>query len=139
VKQAKDLITALFDREHARQAASWSSLFSGWRSVVGEDLAAHSRVVDVRHGTLVVEVDHPGWLQLLRLREASILGAIKSRYAPLEIERMKVVTDAKPPAVSNEAPPAAPNESEVAELRGVESEGHEEFRNLLERVRKLGE
>ena len=44
-------------------------------------LAAHSRLVDVQNGILLVEVDHPGWLQMLQLRKAALLEAAR-RAAP---------------------------------------------------------
>jgi predicted nucleic acid-binding Zn ribbon protein len=34
-----------------------------WRRIVGEDIAAHSRAVDLSDGVLVLEADHGAWRQ----------------------------------------------------------------------------
>lgn len=68
----------------------YEPLFSEWKSIAGVALAAHSRLVDVRNGVLLVEVDHPGWLQMLQLRKTSLLAAAR-RAAPLaSVEGIRV-------------------------------------------------
>lgn len=34
-----------------------------WREVVGEDIAGHSRAVDISEGILTIEADHGAWRQ----------------------------------------------------------------------------
>jgi predicted nucleic acid-binding Zn ribbon protein len=41
-------------------------VFSNWRRVVGEQIAAHARPVSLYRGRLVVVVDHPAWAIQLR-------------------------------------------------------------------------
>ena len=66
------------------------SLFSGWRAMVGDDLASHTRPADVRRGAVVVEVDHPGWMQLLQMREEAILGKIGKKFPELGIRSLQM-------------------------------------------------
>lgn len=55
----------------------YAALFSGWSQVAG-GLAAHTRLRDVRDGILIVEADHPGWLQMARMRREAILSAART-------------------------------------------------------------
>ncbi len=55
----------------------YAALFRGWEAVAGRELAARSRVVEVEDGVIVVEVDHPGWLQMLQLRKRALLEAAR--------------------------------------------------------------
>jgi predicted nucleic acid-binding Zn ribbon protein len=68
----------------------YEPLFLEWKRIAGEALAGHSRLVDVHNGILLVEVDHPGWLQMLQLRKAAIMDAAR-RTAPLaSVEGIRV-------------------------------------------------
>lgn len=51
----------------------YAPLFSEWARVAGEPLAAHTRIRDVREGLLIVDVDHPGWLQIASMRKDQLL------------------------------------------------------------------
>jgi len=69
----------------AAKAGSWSRFFGSWERAAGERLSAHSRPVDVRNGIVIVEADHPGWVQLLQLDQKRILDAIKRTFPELGI------------------------------------------------------
>ena len=131
----------MFDTSTANQAQAYSSLFDSWDRIAGTDIASHSRIVDVQHGALVAEVDHPGWIQMIRLREKEILDKLATSYPSLEITHLKVRAAADPDRVTEgntqEHSTGRPND-EVELLRGVESAEHGEFRALLERMKKLG-
>ncbi len=47
-------------------------LLSRWPAVVGEQVAAHSRPVSLRHGTLTIAADEPGWGAQLRWLETDL-------------------------------------------------------------------
>jgi predicted nucleic acid-binding Zn ribbon protein len=53
-------------------------LFSDWHLVVGASLARHTRLVDVRNGVMIVETDHPGWLQMARMRKEGLLSSARA-------------------------------------------------------------
>ena len=44
-----------------------------WHEVVGDDVAAHARLVSVRDGVLTVAVDDPIWATQLRYLETAVL------------------------------------------------------------------
>ncbi len=72
-------------------AARSASLFQGWPEIVGRELAAHTRPVEVERGRLIVAADHPGWVQLLRAREAAIVRRLGRSHASLRISRIATV------------------------------------------------
>lgn len=77
----KEMINRVFENLDSSKADTIMDL---WRATVskiynvGEKLAAHSRVIDLKNGVLLIEADHPGWIQLLQLNKAFILKGLKS-------------------------------------------------------------
>jgi hypothetical protein len=85
MKKAGDLLEAFFDDEILKTAKGYSAVFTAWRNIVGERLAAHSHIVELERAILVVEADHPGWIQLLQLEQSRILQNVKKMFPDLEI------------------------------------------------------
>jgi predicted nucleic acid-binding Zn ribbon protein len=56
----------------------YAALFAAWSTVAGEALAAHAQLRDVRDGVMIVSVDHPGWLQIARLRKEALLAGARA-------------------------------------------------------------
>jgi hypothetical protein len=83
IKDVSALLSAFFDADKLRQGERYSDFFSSWPAVVGPRLAAHTHVADVDKGFLVVEAEHPGWIQLLQMRQSGILEDISRRYPEL--------------------------------------------------------
>lgn len=52
-----DLVRLWMRQNRADDRLDPSSLFGRWRDVVGEDIAAHTRIVSADRGELLVEVD----------------------------------------------------------------------------------
>ena len=133
LKKAGDILRAVIGNTDAQNAERWGSFFGGWSKIVGEDFAAHSEVIDVRRHTVLVEVDHPGWIQVFQLKSATILRKIIKKYPELEIQdircylkkenREKQQLIAKPER--RRPPPVDENTKE-----------YREFKDLLNRLRK---
>lgn len=58
------------------------------RIPIGERLAGNTRVIDLKKGVLLVEVDHSGWIQYLRFYQKFILTGIKRELPELKINTM---------------------------------------------------
>jgi predicted nucleic acid-binding Zn ribbon protein len=67
----------------------YAALFRGWEEIAGRELGSRSRVVEVEDGVIVVEVDHPGWLQMLQLRKRSLLQAARAAVPGGRIEDLR--------------------------------------------------
>ena len=103
MRKAGDIVTALFrDRfgpEFLETARSTAGMFSSWKEIVAEiwpnygeqgkdDIPAaaiHSRISNLERGLLLVEADHPGWIQILQTRQSELLLAVQKRYPELNI------------------------------------------------------
>jgi hypothetical protein len=83
IKDVSSLLSSFFDEEKLRRGERYSDFFSSWSAFVGARLAAHSRIVDVDKGILVVEADHPGWIQLLQMRQSDVLASVAQRFPEL--------------------------------------------------------
>lgn len=88
MKRAGKLLGAFFERNNIQDTQGYVDFFQSWEKVVGVDLAAHSDAVDIRNHALVVEVDHPGWMQRLHMQRERILKTLQQRYPNLEIRNI---------------------------------------------------
>ncbi len=55
---------------------------------LGKNLLSHSRIIDLKNGTLLVEVDHPAWLQTIKIYQKYILNGLKRNIPELNIDNM---------------------------------------------------
>ena len=86
IKDVSSLLSSFFNDDKLRRGELYSDFFNSWSSLVGSRLAAHSKVADVEKGMLVVEAEHPGWIQLLQLRQSGILDEAAGRYPELGLK-----------------------------------------------------
>ena len=58
------------------------------RMPLGERLAGNTRVMDLKNGVLLVETDHPGWIQYLKTYQKFILNGLKMNLPNLKISSL---------------------------------------------------
>jgi len=113
MKKAGEIISALFKENFGHNfmetARSNAGLFSSWSEIVAEALqvktkayqpkeaeqqtdlvdipaaAAHSRICELEQGLLLVEADHPGWMQMLQIKKQELLATAQKKYPELGI------------------------------------------------------
>jgi predicted nucleic acid-binding Zn ribbon protein len=51
-----------------------------WREIVGDDIASHSRAVDLNDGVLVLEADHGAWRQELTMLVPMIIQKFNAMF-----------------------------------------------------------
>jgi hypothetical protein len=148
IKDISSLLSSFFDEDKLRRGERFSDFFSSWPHIVGPRLAAHSRVSDVEKGILVVEAEHPGWIQLLQLKQSTILEEVSKRYPELALRgivfRLSRQAGAPKPvpyaAPRKEAPEPDPAGMEVLSgpegERKIEEIEDPEFKALLSGLRK---
>ena len=90
MKKVGDLLREFLKQKGWLGGNPYDQLFSQWHLIVGDSLAVHARLVDVRNGILIVEVDHPGWLQMFRLRQDALLEAARSAVPAVSLEGIRV-------------------------------------------------
>lgn len=65
-------------------------VFGAWPALVGEQVAAHSRPVRLRDGTLSLLVDQSAWATQLRLLEADLLVRLSERLGAGVVTAIRV-------------------------------------------------
>jgi predicted nucleic acid-binding Zn ribbon protein len=90
MKKVGDLLREYLRDRGWLSGSPYDPLFSGWAKISGEAIAAHATLTDVRAGYLIVDVDHPGWIQMVRLRQASILEAARKAAPGVSLEGIRV-------------------------------------------------
>jgi hypothetical protein len=98
LQSAAEVISSLFEHISAEQVqnadttlAVWKKILlsvdekkirrDGQKSYTGENLYYHSKVVDRKNGILLIETDHPGWIQLFQMHQSYIVRGFK-KFAP---------------------------------------------------------
>lgn len=77
-----EVLRALQPRGTAPSAKTVGGVFSGWEDAVGPQIASNARPVRLVDGTLIVEVDEPGWATQLRYLEAELLERLAAVAGP---------------------------------------------------------
>ena len=141
MRNAGEIISSLFkDRfgnEFLENARLSSDLFTSWESIVtaiwpkGPDhrkgdipaAAVHSKIRELERGVLLIEADHPGWIQILQTKQAELLRMIQRRHPKLDIRGIAfMLSQGTLPAA---APAKAPIEGLTEESTQKEPEKHE--------------
>lgn len=55
---------------------------------MGLRLAANTRVIDLKNGILLVETDHPGWIQYLNVYKKFIINGIKREIPDIKLNTL---------------------------------------------------
>ncbi|MDR0719647.1 MAG: DUF721 domain-containing protein [Treponema sp.] len=89
MKRAGDLLSSYFDERFMKKAENYGDLFSCWEVLTKENhiaaAAAHSRIKELEGALLLIEADHPGWIQILQTKQRELLKGIIRRFPDLTI------------------------------------------------------
>ena len=90
MKKAAEILARMLDEKNRKLAKRYSSIFGSWEQIVGQSLAEHSRIYEIANRNLFVEVDHPGWMQLLMMKKTQILKAVRRKAPALDVKDIRV-------------------------------------------------
>ena len=85
IKTVSELLSSFFDQDLIKKGELYSGFGHSWKAIVGARLGEHSKPTDIKHGILIVETEHQGWMQLLQLQQDRILEEIQRRFPDLKI------------------------------------------------------
>lgn len=71
-------------------------LIAEWHRFVGETMAGHTRVVEIRGGTLIVQCDSTTWATELRRLRGEILNRILDEFPEVGIQELKFLAPGAP-------------------------------------------
>jgi len=79
----------LFDEGFMKKAQGVSKLFNSWIDITAKNKIAaagdHSRIKEIENGILLIEVDHPGWKQILQTKQEKLLYDFRYRFPDMNI------------------------------------------------------
>ena len=82
-----DMVSAAFNSIEKSSLEKNNKLFNSWKKIIagisnfGQNLYEHTSIVDIKNGILLLETDHPGWIQILQMNSSFIIRGLKM-YAP---------------------------------------------------------
>ncbi|GHV62737.1 hypothetical protein AGMMS49587_10480 [Spirochaetia bacterium] len=121
MKRAGELLSAFFDEGLIKKAQGYSNLFSAWQKITAKcgipAAADHSRIRELERCVLLVEADHPGWVQLLQTKQHKLLSDAQRRFPDLTITGISFMLSREPiqgQAAATEQPLAEPATAEPA-------------------------
>lgn len=83
------------DKDSVKVASDWRNIVMKIHSEnshgressdIGSQLADHSKIIDIKNGTVFVETDHPARLQLFHMYKNYLLTVLKNNYHELGIK-----------------------------------------------------
>lgn len=133
MKKAGDLLNSFFDEVQREKGERYVAFYESWQKIAGEKIGRNSRIVDLEGAVLIVEVDHPGWIQLLQINEKKILYKVRKLYPELGVEKLKIFLKGE----MKER--IAPEKSEINQDSAdssVETMEESPFKDLLQKMKK---
>ncbi|MDR0707870.1 MAG: DUF721 domain-containing protein [Treponema sp.] len=90
MKKAGDLLPVFFDEyTGGRNARSISKVFTSWAAVARERripaAVDHAQIVELERNIVLIEADHPGWIQILQTKQHELLESFQRRFPELTI------------------------------------------------------
>jgi predicted nucleic acid-binding Zn ribbon protein len=89
MRKAGDLLSLIIDEKMMAQARGYSTLFLSWARLTKKygiaAAADHSRIRELDRNVLLVEADHPGWIQILQTKEHKLLAELQAQFPDLAI------------------------------------------------------
>ncbi|MDR2716728.1 MAG: DUF721 domain-containing protein [Treponema sp.] len=95
MKRVGDVLSAIFDEGLMKKVKGYSSLFSCWKDLTEKNgiaaAADHSWIKSMERGLVWIEVDHPGWKQILQTKESKLLFDFRYRFPEMDISGISIV------------------------------------------------
>jgi hypothetical protein len=116
MKRVGDLLTAIFDEKFLEKTRGYSAFFDCWEDLMLKNgiaaAAGHSWIKSAEKGLVWIEVDHPGWKQILQTKESKLLHDFRYRFPDMGISGISIVL----------CKPGTGNREERREKRGKRAE-----------------
>jgi len=143
MKRVGDVLSSIFDENMMRKARGYSALFSCWQDMAEKNgiaaAADHSWIQSLEKGMVWIEVDHPGWKQILQTKESKLLSDFRRRFPDMDISGLSIMlcrNGSRPEsAVSYENDDVSTESEYVAEPSPSTEEGYNAIKdNALKEV-----
>ena len=85
--------------ENSIFVSKWKKIVTSVKSVINPDcgntMYSHSQIIDVKNGTLILQVDHPGFIQLFETHKKYILRGLEMHLPQMNIKNISYILDKK--------------------------------------------
>jgi hypothetical protein len=146
MKTAGDIISALFDEGFIKKAKGYSKFFESWVDITAKNgiaaAADHSRIKDLDRGIILIEMDHPGWKQILQTKQSKLLNDFRYRFPELGISGISLMLGSREPSnnVQEDIPQKEEREINTTAIpaepavTGLDAIKDEEFKETLKNI-----
>ncbi len=96
-----EMLSKVFSNIESSRYKEKEAISNAWKNIItsicknnssgentGEKLYAHSSLVEIKNNILLIETDHPGFIQLFRIYEKYILNGLQKYVPQLEIKAL---------------------------------------------------
>jgi predicted nucleic acid-binding Zn ribbon protein len=94
MKKAGDILALILNDKILKKSQGYSELFLSWELLTEESniaaAANHSRIKELEGSVLLIEADHPGWVQILKTKQKDLLEKIHRRFPQFSITAISV-------------------------------------------------
>lgn len=85
--------------ENSIFVSKWKKIVTSVKSFINPDcgntMYSHSQIIDVKNGTLILQVDHPGLIQLFETHKKYILRGLEMHLPQMNIKNISYILDKK--------------------------------------------
>lgn len=135
MKKAGDLLNIFFDDIQKAQGEQFSDFHKSWERIAGEKIGQNTKINDIVDGNLIIEIDHPGWKQLILLKEKNIIRQINKDFPELKVGKIKFYFNNRTNKNKNEVVVIEKKTQETL----LESDMSDDFQLLLKKMNKRSE
>ncbi|MCL2196788.1 MAG: DUF721 domain-containing protein [Treponema sp.] len=153
MKSVGEILSDLYDERFIQKAQSYSKMYESWKDITEKNgIAAavdYSRIKDLEKGILYIEMDHPGWKQILQTKQSKLLHDFRVRFPDLEITGLSLILGKNGPKNNCEEitqdEPIAQKETDDTEKKEIETKiinkGFDAIKDedFKESLKKLGQ
>jgi len=139
IRKASDLLASILPAESLDKTNMWSEFFKSWKFIAGERFCVHAKPFDVRNGIVIVEADHPGWIQLMQFEQSRMLKKFQDNFPELKLRGIafKVRNEEAKPIAVNTEPDDETEHGEASEAQKKDLK-KSSVREVLETVQDQG-
>jgi predicted nucleic acid-binding Zn ribbon protein len=98
------ILDSLFKQQGIEEPIRIHRAVVGWDSLVGDTISRHARAVHIEHGTLIVEVESPGWMHRLQMQELELRTRVNRHFGEDVIRQIRFRLGSTSPATTGPGP-----------------------------------
>lgn len=88
-KPIMEVLKATLDKLKLTPILKRHEVFENWAAIAGPQIAERSRPIKIQGGILIIEVDHPTWVQELNFLKPRLLEKIAKHYPESRIKNLR--------------------------------------------------